>query len=44
MGISNLATQHPKISEMDPNPILAYPDCVLIADARILLKGRDGYV
>ncbi|MFB0506809.1 MAG: acetate--CoA ligase family protein [Thermodesulfobacteriota bacterium] len=44
MGISSLAIKYPEISEMDLNPILAYPDRVLIADARILLKERDGHV
>jgi acetyltransferase len=44
MEISNLAIKYPEISEMDLNPILAYPDRVLIADARILLKERDGHV
>jgi acyl-CoA synthetase (NDP forming) len=44
MGISSLATEYPEITEMDLNPILAYPDRVLIADARILLKGGDGHV
>lgn len=44
MGISSLANKYPEIFEMDLNPILAYPDRVLITDARILLKGRDGHV
>lgn len=44
MGISSLATKYPEISEMDLNPIVAYPDRILIADARIVLKGRDNHV
>lgn len=44
MGISSLATQYPEISEMDLNPILAYPDRVLIADARISLQERYDHV
>jgi acyl-CoA synthetase (NDP forming) len=37
LKLSTLAEQRPDISEIDLNPILAYPDGALAVDARILL-------
>lgn len=37
LRVSELATQHPELRELDLNPVLAYPDRVLAVDARALI-------
>ena len=37
LRVSQLATDHPEIAELDVNPLLAFPDGVRAVDARVLL-------
>lgn len=41
LKLSHLAQQCPDISEIDLNPVYAYPDGALAVDARILLSGSE---
>jgi len=36
--VSDIAQNHPKIKEMDLNPVFSYPDNALVVDARIILE------
>lgn len=36
--LSDLIARHPAIVELDLNPVLVYPDCARVADARIVLQ------
>ena len=38
LRVSQLATDHPEIAELDVNPLLAFPDGVRAIDARVLLS------
>jgi acetyltransferase len=37
LAIAQIATDYPKIVEIDLNPVFAYPHAILVADARIIL-------
>jgi acetyltransferase len=41
LNISSLCMAFPEISELDLNPVLAYPSGLSVLDARILLGGRN---
>jgi acetyltransferase len=41
LNISSLCMAFPEISELDLNPVLAYPRGISVLDARILLRGRN---
>jgi hypothetical protein len=36
--ISDFIMQNPEIEELDLNPVFAYPDSVMVVDARIILQ------
>jgi acyl-CoA synthetase (NDP forming) len=38
MAVAELAEENPKIVEIDLNPVFAYPQGALVADARIIMK------
>jgi acetyltransferase len=38
MSVAKMAENHPEIVEIDLNPVIAYPDGLLIVDARIIEK------
>lgn len=38
LKVSGFVMVHPEIKEMDLNPVFAYPDGVLVADARIIME------
>jgi len=38
LKVSDLASKHQEIKEMDINPLFAYPDNVLAVDARVILE------
>jgi len=38
MSVAQMAENHPEIVEIDLNPVIAYPDGLLIVDARIIEK------
>jgi acetate---CoA ligase (ADP-forming) len=42
LRVSQLATDHPEIAELDVNPLLAFPDGVRAVDARVLLAPTPG--
>ena len=37
LGVSDFVAKHPEISELDLNPVLAYPDGAIAVDARVVL-------
>jgi acetyltransferase len=41
LAVAEMAEQNPQIAEIDLNPVFAYPEGVLIADARIVEQGRS---
>jgi acyl-CoA synthetase (NDP forming) len=36
LSVAQMAENHPKIVEIDLNPVMAYPDGILVVDARII--------
>jgi acyl-CoA synthetase (NDP forming) len=44
MDISSLMSQHSAITQLDLNPVIAYPDGVCAVDTRIVLAKNDGGV
>jgi acetyltransferase len=40
VAVARLAEKNPKIVEIDLNPVFAYPDGVLVADARVILEEK----
>ena len=38
LAVARLASEYPEIVEIDLNPVFAYPDGVLVADSRIIVK------
>jgi len=38
LTVAQLAQKYPKIVEIDLNPVFAYPEGILVADARIILE------
>jgi len=40
VGVSNLLLENPEIESIDLNPIMAFPDKAVVADARIIVKPR----
>jgi acetyl-CoA synthetase (ADP-forming) len=38
LAVAQIAQEYPKIVEIDLNPVFAYPQEVLVADARIILE------
>lgn len=38
--LSQLVCEHPRIKELDINPLIVYPKGVVVADARIILNGQ----
>ena len=41
LRISQICLAHPEITEVDLNPVLAYPDGYVIVDARMILEQRE---
>jgi acyl-CoA synthetase (NDP forming) len=41
VAVAQLAEENPKIVEIDLNPVFAYPQSALVADARIILQEGD---
>jgi acetyltransferase len=41
LSVAKLAESHPEIVEIDLNPVLAYPDGILVVDARIIEKEEN---
>jgi acyl-CoA synthetase (NDP forming) len=44
IDVSSLMSQHNAISQLDLNPVIAYPDGVCAVDTRIVLSKKDGSV
>ena len=42
MSVSNLMREHNAISQLDLNPVIAYPDGVCAIDSRIILEQTEG--
>jgi acetate---CoA ligase (ADP-forming) len=42
VSLSELMTAEPRLSSIDINPAFAYPDGLLIVDARVTLDADDG--
>lgn len=38
MKVSEIAHKHPEILEIDLNPVLAYPEGIMVVDARVIVK------
>ena len=38
MKVSGIVGRHPEIKELDLNPVLAYSDGAVVADARVILE------
>jgi acyl-CoA synthetase (NDP forming) len=38
MKVSEIAHKHPEIVEIDLNPVLAYPDGIIVVDARVIVQ------
>jgi acyl-CoA synthetase (NDP forming) len=38
LAVARIAEEYPDIIEIDLNPVFAYPDGVLVADSRIIVK------
>jgi len=36
LSVAQMAEKHPEIVEIDLNPVMAYPDGILVVDARII--------
>ena len=41
VAVAQLAEENPKIVEIDLNPVFAYPQSALVADARIIMQEED---
>ena len=42
LAVARIAEDHPEITEIDLNPVFAYPDGILVADARIVIQTITG--
>jgi len=42
LNVSGLMTEHDTISQLDLNPVMAYPDSVCAVDTRIIIKNSEG--
>jgi acetyl-CoA synthetase (ADP-forming) len=42
MDVSSMMAQHSAISQLDLNPVIAYPDSVCAVDTRIILAKNEG--
>ncbi len=40
LKLSGFVEEHPEIKELDLNPVFAYPDGILVADARVILESH----
>ena len=40
VGVANLLLENPEVESIDLNPIMAFPDTAIVADARIIVKAR----
>jgi len=40
IGVANMLLENPEIESVDLNPIMAFPDKAIVADARIIVKPR----
>jgi acyl-CoA synthetase (NDP forming) len=38
LSVAEIAKENSKITEIDLNPVFAYPQAILIADARIIME------
>jgi acetyltransferase len=38
LTVAEIATEHPEIQELDLNPVLAYPEGVMVVDARVIVR------
>jgi acetyltransferase len=41
LAVANMAETHPEIVEIDLNPVFAYPDGILVVDARVIEKEKS---
>jgi acetyl-CoA synthetase (ADP-forming) len=41
LAVAQLAEENPKIVEIDLNPVFAYPQSAVVADARIIMQEDD---
>jgi acyl-CoA synthetase (NDP forming) len=44
IDVSSLMSQHSAVSQLDLNPVIAYPDGVCAVDTRIVLAKKEGDV
>lgn len=42
ISVSDLITEHDTISQLDLNPVMAYPNSVCAVDTRIIIRQKDG--
>jgi len=42
LRVSDLVVRHPEIEEMDLNPVIVYPEGLVVADSRVVLTGGAG--
>jgi acetyltransferase len=38
LTVAKIATKHPEIQELDLNPVFAYPDGIMVVDARVIVR------
>ena len=38
LKVAEIATKHPEIQELDLNPVLAYPEGIMVVDARVIVR------
>jgi acyl-CoA synthetase (NDP forming) len=38
LKVAEIAAKHPEIQELDLNPVLAYPDGIIVVDARVIVR------
>jgi hypothetical protein len=41
LQVSDFASKHPEVAELDLNPVFAYPDGAIAVDARVVLAAEE---